>query len=120
MPSLNRAQRMPCLLGAIVCTLVIVVTIYSCANTEFTHSVWVAQGRVPPAITELFRKVYKFVWLTGTLTMVWSALLLMRKEESIAGVGWFLAAAAIQCSFWVCFTLLAIYLANQTFMVGSN
>ena len=117
MSALKRKQALPFVAAVVVCTFVMVVGIYSIANTEFTSSVWATNGHVPPAITGLFRGVYKYVWLTMLLNLLWAAYFIARKESSIASLGWFAAAAAVQWTFWLMFMLLALYLVNQTFKV---
>jgi len=117
MPTLNRKQVLPFVVGVVLCTFMIVCAVYSISDAEFTQSLWATSGRVPPAITTLFQGVYKYVWITSLLTFVWGVLLLAPKESSLAAMGWFVAAATVQCVYWLMFMLLAIYLVNQTFKV---
>ena len=115
MLSLSRTERLPWILGAVVCTVMTVATTYSIAQAEFTQSLWAVDGGVPPAITVPFRDTYSYTWFTAAPILVWGTILFVRKESSIAGVGWFLAITAVHWAFWLYFTLLALYLANQTF-----
>lgn len=114
---LNRKQTLPYVLGVVLCVFLVVTGLYSISKMEFNQSAWATSGRVPPALTTLFRQIYMWSWITATLTLLWGAALVSRKQSSIGAIGWFIATAAVQCAFWLMFMLLALYLANQTFKV---
>ncbi len=108
----------PLLAGAIVCSAMVALTTTSMAYIEFNHAGWTRSPHTLPAIAEAFRSVYLAGWILPILSALVGTVFAIKKVTSRTAIASAVALLAVGHLAWFLFTLLALYLTNQT-LVGA-
>ncbi len=107
-------------LTTMVCLIVTVFAAYCAATLEFTCAVSIVENHAIPEFTSVYGDVYVCAWGVPAIGMIWGLWLARKPCCSLLSLTVYVAAACIFMVSWLVYTLLAFYLVNQSFLVGSS
>ncbi len=108
----------PIVIGITVCSVVIVFVSTGVAHLEYHYAKWTHAAHHLPLIAETFKTNYLVGWLLPTLCAFVGALVLTKKLTNVMVIACWASALAVAHVTWIMFTLLALYLTNQSFVAG--
>lgn len=112
----ERKTVLPLLCSVEISLILLAGVSFGMGSVEFTYAAWTKSEYVVPAICDVYRRVYCYIWL---LPLIWGGLagvLLRKKECDLGELVWLLALAIVFSVSWALFTVLSLYLCNQTFV----
>jgi hypothetical protein len=109
----------PIVVGAVVCSAVTALVTTSVGHIEFHQAKWTHTPRSLPAIAEAFRAVYFAGLLLPIASVVLGFFVWAKKLTNAVTIACWVSALAVAHVSWFLFSFLALYLANQSFVVGN-
>jgi hypothetical protein len=119
--STRLARRVVCAVVIPLCLAAVSLAIATigAASLEFKHAHWVEVVRYPAALTEFFRSSYLWGWCLPVGLCAWALFLVGGASRRLSSVLVFVGVGFLLMLFWTLLTLLAFYLANQSFVHGT-
>jgi hypothetical protein len=118
---MTRQCALPMVVSTCVTCTTVMFVLSAVSHLEFHYAEWSQDttGCVsfPPWITDHYHTVYTFGWGIPALAAVWGLVLLTLDRCHCVAMAWYVCIIGVILVFWVCFALVSLYLANQTFVV---
>lgn len=103
---------------SVICSLLVTFATTAIAHLELTYARWTRVVTQVPALVGVFKEIYGGVWLLpiGTAIVAYCVVgkRIVRPEIAVSCI----SALVILHVVWFFFWLLALYLANQSFVSG--
>ena len=107
---------LPIVLGAVLSLWMLGWASHVAAEDEFRWAVRtrkIQEQHRLPEITEWFRTTQGFYWVMPVAFGIWGIVLLWRATAT--AIAWYVSIVVVAGTFWLSFTLLALYVCNQVF-----
>ena len=110
---------LPIAIGFIICSVCLAVLTTGIGHIEFHYAKWTRAGTSMPAITEMFKSTYRLGWILPLSSLSLLVCVVRKSPTNPTVLAWCVSILALAHVAWVSFSALALYLANQTFVVGN-
>jgi len=102
------------IVAPVLCGMVLVVyASYGAGYLEFTHALPRRDLWDLPQLTDWYRSLYAWGWFGPALSSLAAIVLVCRRQCTIGSLASLIGFMVIFTTFWLVFTLLALYIGNQ-------
>ena len=98
------------------CMILVVFACHAMGHMEFTRALPL-NPRALSALVCLYRGCYAWSWLAPVVSGLAAVILVCRRRCTIGALAALIGFMVIFTVFWLMFTLLTLYFANQSFLV---
>jgi len=95
---------------------IIAITSYGAAQNEYYFSEWSKRVHVLPLIVQSYKDCYRWVWLLPLGSLAVGIFALCKNARSVFFLAVYVGVFLVISVLWICFTLLAFYFSNQSFV----
>lgn len=118
--AVDRKLALCVIIPLLLYSLIVVYATTGVASLEFKYAVWAGKAQYLPAMTELYRTVYRWGWVLPIGVGVWSGFLLRKPSCAMGGIALLAGMEGLLLTLWIVFTVVAFYLGNQSFVAGTQ
>ena len=112
----SRPWVLPAVIAASMCSALLATFTVSLARVELHYAMWTKSQKYLPALAEAFAKVYLAGLVLPLVTVFLGLLLCTKKLTNPVAISSWIGFLAVMHIGWLFFSLVALYLMNQTFV----